>query len=85
MVIIMQITINFKIGDDDFEQMRPIPILGTNTEIGLFPINDEITLEYNDSITLIFTPFDQSNAGEYVRDRAVVNIIDNDCKQSALI
>ena len=56
--------------------------------IQLFSRNDDITLEYNDTVILIFTfnPGQHSishqleAAGEYVRITATVNIIDNDRK-----
>ena len=53
-------------------------------EIILFPVDDEITLEYDDQILLRFTPNDSNivsaleNGFEYIRDSAIVNIIDND-------
>ena len=56
--------------------------------IQLFSRNDDITLEYNDTVILKFivrsgleTLIQQLEAaGEYIRDTAIVNIIDNDCK-----
>ena len=52
--------------------------------IELHTRNDDITLEYNDSVLLIFTPngddlieFYESE-GEYIRDNVIVHIIDND-------
>ena len=55
--------------------------------IRLFAANDEICLEYDDDrVLLTFAP-DSSDLitgllanGEYVRDSATVNIVDNDCK-----
>ena len=47
---------------------------------------DNISLEYDDTVILTFTPDDPSlissleTAGEYIRDTATINIIDNDCK-----
>ena len=55
-------------------------------EIRLFTSNDEITLEYDDRVILSFTPDNPAlitglaAAGEYVRDTATVNIIDNDSR-----
>ena len=50
--------------------------------------NDDISLEYNESIILRFTTPDDPNLiddlatrGQYIRDTARVNIIDNDRKQ----
>ena len=64
-----------------------ITINGNNnaTNIRVLPVNDEITLEYDDRLLLRFTPDGTvlsglANMFEYIRDTAVVNIIDNDCK-----
>ena len=52
----------------------------------LFAINDDTTLEYNEYVTLTFTPGNPAvitgleGEGEYVRTSAIVNIIDNDRK-----
>ena len=56
--------------------------------IQLFSRNDDITLEYNDTVILRFivnpaiTGLIQQleAAGEYIRDTATVDIIDNDRK-----
>ena len=56
--------------------------------IQLFSRNDDITLEYNDTVILkfIINPglaglIQQLEAtGEYIRDTATVNIVDNDRK-----
>ena len=56
--------------------------------IQLFSRNDDITLEYSDTVILRFiadpgvTPLIQTleAAGEYIRDTAIVDIIDNDRK-----
>ena len=56
--------------------------------IQLFSRNDDIILEYNDTVILRFiaapgvTPLIQAleAAGEYIRDTAIVDIIDNDRK-----
>ena len=56
------------------------------TSILVFPVNDEITLEYDDRVLLRFTSnvtnlfSDLANQFEYIRDTAVVNIIDNNRK-----
>ena len=62
-----------------------MPISFVNeTEIRLFTINDETTLEYDDRVILTFTPDNPAlipgleGLGEYIRDTAIVNIIDND-------
>ena len=53
-----------------------------NQEIRLFTRNDQITLEYDDRVQLVFTPNDPGveGVGEYIRDTAIVNIIDNDSR-----
>ena len=64
-----------------------MPISFVNeTEIRLFTSNDEITLEYDDSVILTFTPDNPAfitgleAQGEYVRDTVTVQIIDSDSK-----
>ena len=63
-----------------------ISAINNATDIPVFPVNDEITLEYDDRVLLRFTPAvtnlfsDLANQFEYIRDTAVVNIIDNDRK-----
>ena len=48
--------------------------------------NDDITLEYDDSVILTFTPDEDGlielyeEEGEYIRDSVVVHIDDNDRK-----
>ena len=57
-----------------------------SVEIRLFTSNDQITLEYDDRVLLVFTSNDPAlipvaeGIGEYIRDTAIVNIIDNDSK-----
>ena len=52
------------------------------TSLTFVPRDDDITLEYDDRVTLTFTPQDPhlidaiEAAGEFVRHRATVNIID---------
>ena len=73
------------IGGSDFEALRPISFTN-EAEIRLFINNDDKTLEYDDSIILTFNPANPAlipgleGVGEYVRDTAVVNIIDSDRK-----
>ena len=58
-----------------------------NENVDFFTSNDQITLEYDDRILLTFTPFNEflipgvEDLGEYIRDTAIVKIIDNDSKQ----
>ena len=48
--------------------------------------NDDIALEYDDTVLLIFTPDEDDlvdmyeEEGEYIRDCVVVHIVDNDRK-----
>lgn len=78
----------------DFQSARPI-MVGIDgaaqdealwkEEIRLFTSNDEITLEYDDTIILTFTPTFPTIEileadGEFIRNTATVFIIDNDCK-----
>ena len=57
-----------------------------SAEIRLFTANDEVTLEYEDRVRLDFDPTSAElitgleAVGEYVRNTAIVNIIDNDCE-----
>ena len=73
------------IGSTDYINLLPIEFV-TNAEIQLFTSNDDITLEYNDTVILRFTPDNPlliagvQDAGEYIRDTAIVYIIDNDSK-----
>ena len=57
-----------------------------SAEIHLFTTNDEVTLEYEDRVLLNFDPILANlitrleAVGEYVRNTAIVNIIENGCK-----
>ena len=77
------------IGKSDFVQLTTIIYnsgSSDNEKIRLFTSNDEITLEYEDRIQLVFTPNDPAlipgveGVGEYIRDTAIVNIIDYDSR-----
>ena len=81
--------VSLSIVSSDFENLQPIGISITSTlsaEIRLFTANDEVTLEYDDRVQLNFDPIPADlitgleALGEYVRNTAIVNIIDNDCK-----
>ena len=73
------------IGSMDFENLQPIHF-ETSADIRLFTTNDVITLEYNDTVILRFTPDNSlliagvESRGEYIRHNATVNITDNDSK-----
>ena len=69
--------------------MNPISVTNT-AEVHLDTRQDSIALEYDDSIIFIFTPDDSGliprleAVGEYIRDTATVNIIDDDSKYRML-
>lgn len=66
--------------------MRSIEVENNRAEIRLFTSNDEITLEYYDTVILKFVPvfpnfIERAEAnGEFIRNNATVIIIDNDGK-----
>ena len=66
----------------------PIEVEGSDeASIELRTRNDDITLEYDDTVILVFTPEDDlieiyEEEGEYIRDSVVVHIVDNDRKQN---
>ena len=67
----------------DFETILPIEVLNRGVNITLVTLNDDISLEYEDSVLLRFSidphlPFESTR--EYIRDTATVNINDNDRK-----
>ena len=74
-------------GDTDFERLNPVPVASNGAEIRVFTANDEVTLEYDDRILLTYTPSYSGlipgveAEGEYIRNTAIVGIIDNDSKQ----
>ena len=62
----------------------------TEAMIELCTRNDDITLEYNDTVLLLFTP-DESDLiefyesyGEYIRESMYVHIVDNNRKWTIL-
>ena len=75
-------------GSSDFEKLQPVQTRGASVDIKLITIDDDIALEYDDTVTLQFNPQDPQKilqlkaAGEFIRDTAVLNIIDNDRKLS---
>ena len=76
--------------NSDFEGLTPIYVIINNdvpsTDVRLFTVNDETTLEYDDRVLLRFNPASPGLIPflemhfECVRDTATVNIIDNDRK-----
>ena len=79
------LTLSLSIGSSDFKELQPIKF-ENNAEIHLFTTNDAITLEYNDTVILRFTPDNPlliagvESRGEYIRHSATVKIMDNDRK-----
>ena len=75
------------IGSSDFENLQPIAF-ENGTDVCLFTIDDEITLEYEDTVILRFTPDSPAfiptveGAGEFIRDTASLHIVDNDRKST---
>ena len=74
------------IGTSDFEGFDPPITVTKSVEVILETIQDFICLENDDRVVLMFTPNnpglipDLEAHGEFVRDTARVNIIDNDSK-----
>ena len=74
------------IGSTDFETVPPIQLANNKAFMQLFTTNDIISLEYEDTVTLRFTPSLSNliqlveDGGEFIRDTATVNIIDSDRK-----
>ena len=72
------------IGASDFESLSEIIVGNNMAKVRVFTSNDQIALEYDDSVILTFTPDNPvlitglEAQGEYVRDSATVNIIDSD-------
>ena len=69
----------------DYAEFVPINTTTNSTEINIKMIDDDISMETNESVILRFVPHRDDLCfleakGEYVRDTATVNIIDNDGK-----
>ena len=75
----------------DFVTFSVTTVTDNRATIPLLAIKDGITLEYNDSVVMTFSPSIASiievlkDAGEFLRDTAIVNIIDMDCKRQLCI
>ena len=69
----------------DFERLLLITVRNT-ADIRLFASNDDISLEYDDRVRVVFTPDNLAlisgveSFGQYIRTTATVKIIDNDGK-----
>ena len=70
----------------DFERLLPIRVSNKAKSIRLFTANDDISLEYDDRVRLVFTPDNPvlvpalEGFGQYIRTTATVRIIDDDCE-----
>ena len=83
LVIIHNVSVSFK-GPCDFEDLGEVKIGSDNVDISLLTINDDITLESNDIVKLVFKPLyqqfmdDLEKEGEFVRETTFIHIVDND-------
>ena len=78
------------LGRSDFEGLTQASVIidgdSPSTNVNLSTVNDEVTLEYEDRVMLRFIPTQANTISglesnfEYIRDTAIVNIIDDDCK-----
>ena len=88
--ILYVVQYSLSVENSDFEGLTPISVIINNddpsTDVRLFTVNDETTLEYEDRVLLRFNPASPAlipfleSMNECVRDTATVNIIDNDRK-----
>ena len=76
-------------GSTDFFNILPVDVDvegNAKAMIDLRTRNDDITLEYDDTVILVFTPDEEDiidfyeEEGEHIRDSVVVYIVDNDRK-----
>ena len=84
------LSLSLCIGSSDFARLTPINVISNIddpvTEFRLFTTNDKIALENDDRILLRFTPTQDdlipglARYFQYIRDTAIINIIDIDCK-----
>ena len=78
------------VGSTDFYRLSPVSVSSDGAEIRLFTAKDEIALEYTDRNLLMYTPSYSGlipgveAEGEYVRNTAIVRIIDNDSKNHCI-
>ena len=81
------IYVTLYVGTTDFVTFSVTTVADNRATIPLLATNDGITLEYNDSVVMTFSPSIASriqfplDAGEFLRNTATVNIIDMDCKR----
>ena len=81
-----QIFVSLPTDANDFERLLPIRVSNTSASIRLFTASDDISLEYDDRVRLVFTPDNPAlingveGLGQYIRTTATVRIIDIDGK-----
>ena len=80
---------SFSLGSTDFFNILPVNVDIDDSDratIELRTRNDDITLEYDDTVILVFTPDEDDliefyeGEGEYIRDSVTVYILDTDRK-----
>ena len=85
--------VSFPLESTDFFNILPVAVEVEGNDVAMIELrtrNDDITLEYNDSAILVFTPDEDGliefyeEEGEYIRDSAIVYIDDNDRKQAII-
>ena len=81
------------LGSTDFFNIPPVNVEVEGSDavmIELHTRNDAVTLEYDDTVLLLFSPDEDDliefyeEYGEYIRNSVVVRIIDNDRKQTVI-
>ena len=91
--LILLFHVGFSIDLTDFFNILPVAIEVEGNAIERIELgtrNDDITLEYDDTILLLFIPENSSliefyeSEGEYIRDNVTVHIIDDDRKQTMI-
>ena len=81
----MSLQSSLNVGFSDFKRFDTVRVI-ISADVRILSLNDEITLEYDDKVRLAFIPDNPDlvsglqSLGEFIRDTAVVNIIDNDCE-----
>ena len=83
------LSLSLSLGSTDFFNILPVSVEVEGSAEAMIELcirNDNITLEYDDTVILEFTPDEDDlidfyeDEGEYIRDSVVVRIIDNDRK-----
>ena len=84
------IYLSLSLGSTDFFDILPVDVEVEEefefVTIELCTRNDDITLEYDDTVILVFTPEEDDliefyeGEEEYIRDSAIIHIVDGDRK-----